>query len=203
MPAIRDPEATRLRIIEVTADEMKRHGFKATSLSEIVSKADISKGALYHHFTNKLELGYAVFEEVFVTSNINFWKELLQQDDPLQGFCQHLDSISSTMSDEELECGCPVNSISQEMSAEDEGFRERTLTMYMRMQSLFAEALDACGKQGMLRVDVNIERCALFLVSSLQGISSLMKASRDRETISELTLALRDYVDHMRVEPTQ
>jgi len=200
MSAIRDPEATRLRIIEVTADEMKRHGFKATSLSEIVSKADISKGALYHHFTNKLELGYAVFEEVFVTNNISFWKELLQQDDPLQGFCQHLDSISSTMSDEELECGCPVNSISQEMSAEDEGFRERTLTMYMRMQSLFVEALDVCDKQGMLRADVNIERCALFLVSSLQGISSLMKASRDRETISELTLALQDYVNSMRVE---
>jgi len=200
MSAVRDAEATRLRILEVTADEMRRHGFKATSLSEIIAKSQVSKGALYHHFTNKLELGYAVFEELFVTENIKFWGEVLQQEDPLAGFCQHLENIPSLMSDDDIECGCPVNSISQEMSAEDEGFRELTLAMYLRMQGLFLSALETCDKHGLLKSDLNLKRCALFFVSSLQGISSLVKASRDRETITELTLALKDYVIGLRVD---
>ena len=198
MSAVRDAEATRLKILEVTADEMRRHGFKATSLSEIISKAQVSKGALYHHFSNKLELGYAVFEEIFVTENIAFWGEVLQQDDPLAGFCQHLEDIPNFMSDEDIECGCPVNSISQEMSAEDEGFRKRTLAMYLRMQGLFLKALETCDEQGLLKSDLNLTRCALFFVSSLQGISSIVKASRDRDTITELTLALKDHVMGLR-----
>jgi len=198
MTAIRDPELTRAKIIDVTADEMRRHGFKATSLSEIIGKADISKGALYHHFANKLELAYAVFEEVFVIENINFWKTQLEGEDPLTKFCEHLNNVPDYMTDAELECGCPVNTISQEMSAEDEGFRARTLAMYQQMQSLFLEALTHCKQKGMLRNDLNLERCALFLVSSLQGISSIAKASRDRETIKQLTLALQDYVNGLR-----
>jgi len=198
MAAIRDSELTRSKIVDVTADEMRRHGYKATSLSDIIAKADISKGALYHHFKNKLELAYAAFEEVFVVENINFWKAQLVGDDPLSKFCEHLSNVPDYMTDDELECGCPVNTISQEMSAEDEGFRERTLAMYQQMQSLFLEALKQCEQQGMLRKDLKLERCALFLLSSLQGITSIAKASRDRETIKQLTLALQDYVNSLR-----
>ena len=32
--------------------------------ADIQSAAGISRGALYHHFANKQELGYAVMEEV-------------------------------------------------------------------------------------------------------------------------------------------
>ncbi len=45
------------KILEVAADEIHQHGFQATSLSTILNRCCISKGALYYHFTNKLELG--------------------------------------------------------------------------------------------------------------------------------------------------
>ena len=72
-----DAEKTRQKILDVTADEIHQHGFQSTSLSTILTRCAISKGALYYHFSNKLELGYAVFEEVFVSMFLDSWQPAL------------------------------------------------------------------------------------------------------------------------------
>ena len=199
MAALRDPDVTRAKILDVTANEMRRHGYKATSLSEIIKNAGISKGALYHHFTNKQELGYAVFSEVFMKENQMFWKEsVLDQADPLEAYCEKLNELPCAMTDEEMECGCPINSISQEMAADDEGFRKLTQHMYTNMQGVFISAMEKCQAQGVLRDDVNIRRSALFIWTAMQGISSVAKVSRDRETLTELAQALQEYVRSLK-----
>ena len=40
------------------------HGYAATSLDAIVAGAQVTKGALYHHFSGKQALFEAVFERV-------------------------------------------------------------------------------------------------------------------------------------------
>ena len=57
---MRDSEQTRQKILEVSADEIHKKGFTATSLSCILARCEISKGALYHHFANKMELGLSL-----------------------------------------------------------------------------------------------------------------------------------------------
>lgn len=199
MAALRDPDNTRARILAVTAEEMRRHGFKATSLAEIVKQAKISKGALYHHFANKQELGYAVFSEIFMAENTAFWQEsVIEFDDPIEAFCQKLNCMPENMSNEDMECGCPINSISQEMSADDEGFRKLTQQMYSHMRDLFEQVLNKSRENGLLREDVNIERSALFIWTCMQGISSIAKVSRDRETIVELVLALQEFLNSLK-----
>ena len=53
---MRDAEQTRQKILDISADEIHKKGFTATSLSCILKRCEISKGALYHHFANKIEL---------------------------------------------------------------------------------------------------------------------------------------------------
>ena len=60
----RNPEQTRQALLEAAFEEIYRVGFQAASLDRILDRAGVTKGALYHHFKNKLELGYAVLEEV-------------------------------------------------------------------------------------------------------------------------------------------
>ncbi|WP_448546557.1 TetR/AcrR family transcriptional regulator [Thalassotalea fusca] len=199
MVALRDPDQTRARILEVTANEMRRHGFKATSLSEIIKNAGISKGALYHHFANKQELGYATFSEVFMKENNDLWQEsVLDQDDPIEALCSKLNCLPDNMSEQDMECGCPINTIAQEMSADDEGFRELTQQLYNSMCQMFTKALTKCQQQGLLKDDVNIERSALFIWASMQGISSVAKVSRDINMMSNLTLALQDFLRSLK-----
>ncbi|MFE3114216.1 ScbR family autoregulator-binding transcription factor [Kitasatospora indigofera] len=53
-------EQTRTTIIEAAAQMFDRQGFGSTSLSDIVTRGGITKGALYFHFVSKDELARAV-----------------------------------------------------------------------------------------------------------------------------------------------
>lgn len=198
MVALRDPDITRQRILEVTAEIMRRQGYVATSLSDILKEAGISKGALYHHFANKQELAYAVFEEIFVPEPIAMWKEAAVNEDPLEGMCQLFSYIAEHLDSEQMVCGCPVNSISQEMSATDDGFRLRTEAMFQRIQRIVSEGLTTSLERGDLRDDVNIPRAALFIVCTFQGMSSMVKTSRSSDVAKEIMAALSDYVNSLR-----
>ncbi|MEZ5946575.1 MAG: TetR family transcriptional regulator [Hyphomonas sp.] len=55
-----DAEKTRLAILASAQAHFARDGFKA-SLADIVSDAGVTKGALFHHFPNKL----ALFQQVW------------------------------------------------------------------------------------------------------------------------------------------
>ncbi|MEU9477610.1 ScbR family autoregulator-binding transcription factor [Streptomyces sp. NPDC048191] len=55
-------EQTRATIITAAADLFDRHGYESTSLSDIVTHAKVTKGALYFHFAAKEDLAHAILE---------------------------------------------------------------------------------------------------------------------------------------------
>lgn len=57
-------EATRGRLIATARRLFAEKGFAATSTEEILKEAEVSRGALYHHFSNKTDLFQATFEAV-------------------------------------------------------------------------------------------------------------------------------------------
>jgi len=57
-------EATRGRLIATGRRLFGEKGFAATSTEEILSDAEVSRGALYHHFSSKTDLFRATFEAV-------------------------------------------------------------------------------------------------------------------------------------------
>jgi AcrR family transcriptional regulator len=56
-------ERTRNAILDAAAEVFDRRGFAGASLSEILTKAGVTKGALYFHFSSKEELAMALVEE--------------------------------------------------------------------------------------------------------------------------------------------
>ena len=54
-------ETTRQSLIDQAAALFADRGYAGTSLDEVVSRADVTKGALYHHFSGKQDLFHAVF----------------------------------------------------------------------------------------------------------------------------------------------
>src|SRR3954453_8829796 len=56
--------STRASLLDVAERLFTEHGYAATSLDAIVAGADVTKGALYHHYSGKQALFEAVFEKV-------------------------------------------------------------------------------------------------------------------------------------------
>ncbi|WP_282793493.1 TetR/AcrR family transcriptional regulator [Streptomyces sp. CC224B] len=60
----RQREQTRARLLAESRRLFAARGYAAVGLAEIVESAEVTKGALYHHFAGKAELFRAVLEEV-------------------------------------------------------------------------------------------------------------------------------------------
>lgn len=60
----RQAEATRELLVTIARELFVEQGFAATAIDEIVQRAGLAKGALYHHFGGKDALFKAVFEVV-------------------------------------------------------------------------------------------------------------------------------------------
>ncbi len=193
---MRDAEQTRKNILEVSADEIHKKGFTATSLSCILTRCEISKGALYHHFTNKMELGYAVFEEVYAPSFIALWQPAVEAKDPIQGLCEFFTAMSKEMTCDEVVCGCPLNNLCQEMSGVDEGFRIRILAMQQQLNLLIATNLSRVSEQ--LRPDLDFSQIAYFIVSTFHGSSSLSKSSLNKELFDKVIKELCRYLQQLK-----
>jgi AcrR family transcriptional regulator len=54
-------ESTIARLLAVARELFVRNGYRATSLDEIATAAEVTKGALYHHFPGK----QALFREIY------------------------------------------------------------------------------------------------------------------------------------------
>ena len=60
----RQAEATRDVLVSVARERFTEQGYAATSIEDIVQRAGVAKGALYHHFSGKDALFRAVYEAV-------------------------------------------------------------------------------------------------------------------------------------------
>jgi AcrR family transcriptional regulator len=57
-------DATRSALLVAARRLFTDHGYAATSTNEIVERAGVTRGALYHHFPAKYDLFRAVFEQL-------------------------------------------------------------------------------------------------------------------------------------------
>ena len=56
-------ELTRRKIIDAAVELFNEFGYTNTGLGDIVERAGMTKGALYHHFNSKEALAVAIIEE--------------------------------------------------------------------------------------------------------------------------------------------
>jgi AcrR family transcriptional regulator len=60
----RQAAATRQLLVSTARELFTERGYQATSVEEIIQRAGVARGALYHHFSGKDALFRAVYDEV-------------------------------------------------------------------------------------------------------------------------------------------
>ncbi|MHB1736688.1 MAG: TetR/AcrR family transcriptional regulator [Acidithiobacillus sp.] len=194
----RNPEQTRSDLLDAAYTEILESGFQAASLERILANTSVSKGALYHHFGTKRELGLAVIKEVIAPQLAARWfAPFTEHDDPLASLQRILEEKIRTADESVIRYGCPLNNLIQEMSPLDEEFRRGLQQILELWVEVMATAL-ADGQQAQkVRADVAPKEVALFIVAAIEGCVGLGKNAQSVEAYQRCLRQLQLYVQSL------
>jgi TetR/AcrR family transcriptional repressor of nem operon len=203
MPTTRPPkasDATRQKIVGAAFAEFYRNGFQGGSLNHIVETAGTTKGALFHHFSGKQELGYAVVDEIIEPLLMQRWLDpVVDSTDPIADIKRAFRKyVKEDIDSGNWVQGCPLNNLAQEMSPLDEGFRTRIDKLYTTWRHDYAAALAKGMKAGTVKEDVAPRSVAAMLVAAQMGIWGTGKSSQSKAVMMQATDAICDYLDSLK-----
>lgn len=190
----RNLEASRKEILAAAFREVFANGFQGVSIDDIVRKTSMTKGGFYHQFPTKLDLGYALVDEVIAPMIIERWIDPLSQyENPLEGILVQMKTLIGNSPPAHLRLGCPLNNLVQEMAPVDKGFKKRLQNALELWISETAKHLDHAKAQGYLKSDVNTRQVAHFIVMAHEGFYGMLKGLDDPKAFDALFVSLKSY----------
>ncbi len=197
---MRDPEATRSEILWVAFREVHMRGFQAASISEILQKTSVTKGAFFHYFPTKNDLGYAIVDEILTRLTLDRWVHPLEAyANPLRGIIQNLKKVLDSTPEEDFVMGCPLNNLIQEMSSVDPIFHKKLRTVIDLWIDGIASHLERGKAAGYLRRTIDVHRVAEFVVTLQEGSFGMAKAMHSSEIFRSNYATLKEYLESLRV----
>jgi len=201
-PPAKQPDVTREKILDAAFQEIYRHGFQAASLNNILANTGLTKGALYHHFPTKDDLGHAVIEEV-VREGLDamVFAPLRDSAEPFEALLDVIRTKAARTDADNVKLGCALNNLMQEMSPLDARFKKRLNGVLTTWQDTVEEALIRAQKQGRVRRDVDARAAALFIVSAWEGCVGVAK---NLQSVKDFRLCMSQregYVQGLAREP--
>ncbi len=195
----RNPDLTRQTLLQAAFDEIYVHGFQGARLDRILENTGVTKGALYHHFRNKLELGYAVIDEIIKPMVVTEWVQALADtDDPLEAIVRTIQKRRKEHGEAGAVCGCPLNNLAMEMSPLDEGFRQRIQALFDAWRRGIASALRQGQAHGKVREGVDADQIATFILASIEGTIGLGKNAQSMDVFDASFAGLEMFLDSLR-----
>jgi AcrR family transcriptional regulator len=185
--------ATRQRIIEGAAAEIRARGVALTTLEDIMAHTRTSKSQLFHYFPGgkeQLLLAVAAYES----------QTVLDDQQP------HLDALTSwaawqrwrdSVVDRYRRQGqnCPIAVLMSEIGRTTPGAEAVTTELIVKWRGAIATGIRAMRAQGKVADSVNVDRAAAALLAGIQGGVGIMLATGD---LSYLEAALDEGIDALR-----
>jgi AcrR family transcriptional regulator len=160
---------TRRAILEAAGAVFDEHGYASTTISMVLERADVTKGALYFHFSSKESLAQAVLDEQVPFGTVP------EQPCKLQEIIDMTFVVGQRLMDNDLLRGSVRLAVDQATpSGVDHGgpFRQWA----DRLTSLLEQARN----QGELLPTVDPRETVELLVGSFTGIQLMSRALSDR-----------------------
>ncbi len=193
---LRDPEKTRAHILETAFEEIHRRGFQGASVDKIVEKTNVTKGAFFHHFASKKDLGYALVDEYLKEMILDRWiRPLAAHKNPVQGILKRFKRLIDDFTEESIALGCPLNNLTQEMAAIDPVFQEKMQAVMTLWIDETEKYLKKAQADGFLKTSVNTHGLAELVVTMQEGAFGMAKTMRDRRISVSLYNSLKEYLD--------
>lgn len=185
---------TRDRIVLAAMELFWEKGYGSTSIADILARAEVNSGSLYHFFPGKQDLLVAVLE--MYRDGIR--PMLLEPawagvDDPLERVFALLARYRRLIVETDAFYGCPIGSLALELHEPDPVVRERLAENFDGWTEAIRECLDAAG--GRLPADTDRAALAEFVLTVMEGAVMQARTHRDVAFFDRAVTQLKAYFD--------
>lgn len=193
-------EITRRIILEKSYKLIYAKGYQTTSIDDILSTTQVTKGAFYYHFKNKDEMGIAIINEILkpiefmVSSKVSNDSEL----DSLQSIYEIMYGLLIENSELTVESGCPVSNLIQEMTPWNESFRQSLLKQVKLWENQFVAIIEQGITKQTIRKDIQVQKVVTYIIAGYFGVRNLGKLQNSKLVYIDYLSELKNYLDSLR-----
>ena len=188
-------QSSREAFIRATGELLRRQGYAATGLNEIVARSGAPRGSLYFHFPGgKQELAVLAMARAGEQLRVAIEATLGSSADLSEALGRLLDALAAGLEASGYADGCPIATVALEVSAESEVMRDAAAVAFDSWLAALRARLGAAGMD-----ELTAERRALLTLSAIEGALILARARRDtapleavREELSALLAESRN-----------
>lgn len=168
-------ERTRTAILDAAAEVIEERGFTGASLSDILTRAGVTKGALYFHFSSKEELAHALVDEQFAVGQ--------EPSEPKNVGLQTVIDMCHEMA-HNLLTNVRVRA-SVRLVVETGSFTNPTPEAYERWIAVIQKLMMVAKERGDLRQELEPDRVAHWVVAAFLGIQIQSQVLTGRADVHE------------------
>jgi len=192
-------EHTRQLIVNEAFKLFYENGFKTTSVDKIMNATNLTKGAFYHHFKNKKELGLAV-----ISSKLQkrVYESMVA---PLYGPESPIEILSTIFHKRlkmftiyEKQHGCPANNFINEIGDYEIAYQTALKRIVEEWKSALVYVLERGKAEGQFKQDVSSTSVAVYLISSFEGVRGLRKLYDNDSILDEYIAGLSLYINNIK-----
>jgi TetR/AcrR family transcriptional repressor of nem operon len=203
MKAVTQPRAreTREKILQAAARLFALKGYHDTKLEEVLATAQVSKGAFFHHFRDREDLGFAVLDwhmgqrRLLLDAIEQELPPLAQDAPPLQRVFRRLDAIQEMARRRaSLKGGCVIGNLSTALSDCHDGFRTRLAGCFDEMAEEFRPHLEVAARP--LRRTIRPDACELarYVVTVIEGAIMQARTLGDADLMARQFALLKEHL---------
>ena len=188
-------------IINTSFELFYEQGYNATSIPDIMKKTSLSKGAFYHHFKNKHEIGSRVIEVIIKRRIKEGFIDPLNETDKnipellLDVFTNRIKNYS----EREKALGCPANNLIGEIGYTEQDFRIILKTLFEEWRQALINVLEVGKSRNEVKKDVNSSATAISLICAFEGVRSVRKVYDDDIIFNEFMESMGVFIKNLGV----
>ena len=202
MKAVTQPRAleTREKILQAAACLFALKGYHDTKLEEVLHTAQVTKGAFFHHFRDREDLGFAVVNWHMDGRRqrldaIEQEVPLAEEASPLQRVFRRLDAIQEMVRRRERrKGGCIIGNLSTALSDCHDGFRKRLAECFDEMAQEFQPHLEEAARQLRATRRPDPGELARYIVTVIEGAIMQARTLGDPKLLARQFTFLKEHL---------